>query len=624
MAPRRSASLPRGDARVSAALDPTDSDAATAKDASPAPEIRTTDADFRPEHPEVVDRVVLPVYFGGIILYSLLLSWCTGTAIWTGILWWAVSMSVFLGWHVQAHERIPWLPWNESCREYHIRHHWVTFPPWYYWGAPNGKKMPAGFKNGLPFNSSFAHEALLYVGALVALAGARWLCGCSWPTVLGLFIFALVFGSIGNWFHNIFHVKDHYLSKYAWFRELRALHYLHHVGSAKQNYAMVNFVLDRFVLRAYYRTAEELHAADRARAVSSAGGLRIASLKPASRTDAPSQEVPDKPTADETKEITLPTGVGQRELLSALRTSPLAHALLTGSSGLRNEENGGQRGSAFSRGWSAVFVRVLLIATGFWIFHRCNDLERMMASIAGFGSNTSVAMLDRGHTLTAGAHAYLTNNRSFLERILALSTWTTDALGFLAILMSLLGSSIRPALGLLVMLIAKTVCAALVYLPAPAGSLWTQPSLSVLGPLAPIVAYLAKLTSSMCLGGESAFHKGLLPTFINGFDDVHQHQQFFAGSVALALFFAVEIARAGRSAWRQRLAASTTSAARFNAHAMLAIAIAASAALLGGQVFVALATKAHWTIDVLAGGLVGRYALVTAAKYAPAIDRFLP
>lgn len=38
------------------------------------------------------------------------------------------------------------------------------------------------------------------------------------------------------------------MEKYEWFHKLRALHYYHHKGNMKQNYAIVDFVFDWLVL----------------------------------------------------------------------------------------------------------------------------------------------------------------------------------------------------------------------------------------------------------------------------------------------------------------------------------------------------------------------------------------
>jgi len=65
---------------------------------------------------------------------------------------------------------------------------------------------------------------------------------------VGPLIFALIFaafgGYIGNYLHQSFHVKGHFLERYGWFHELRAVHYIHHLHSTKHNYAVLNVGLD--------------------------------------------------------------------------------------------------------------------------------------------------------------------------------------------------------------------------------------------------------------------------------------------------------------------------------------------------------------------------------------------
>ena len=39
--------------------------------------------------------------------------------------------------------------------------------------------------------------------------------------------------------------RHHWLARFRWWRELRMLHYVHHMGAARQNYAMVFFSVDQ-------------------------------------------------------------------------------------------------------------------------------------------------------------------------------------------------------------------------------------------------------------------------------------------------------------------------------------------------------------------------------------------
>jgi hypothetical protein len=56
--------------------------------------------------------------------------------------------------------------------------------------------------------------------------------------------FATGGGYIGNYLHQSFHVKGHWLERYGWFHELRAVHYIHHLHSTRHNYAVLNVGLD--------------------------------------------------------------------------------------------------------------------------------------------------------------------------------------------------------------------------------------------------------------------------------------------------------------------------------------------------------------------------------------------
>lgn len=39
-------------------------------------------------------------------------------------------------------------------------------------------------------------------------------------------------------------MKGHWLERYSWFLELRAVHYIHHLHSTRHNYAVLNVGLD--------------------------------------------------------------------------------------------------------------------------------------------------------------------------------------------------------------------------------------------------------------------------------------------------------------------------------------------------------------------------------------------
>ncbi|MEK6822545.1 MAG: sterol desaturase family protein [Nanoarchaeota archaeon] len=60
------------------------------------------------------------------------------------------------------------------------------------------------------------------------------------PLALGAWIYGYL---IGEYFHRAFHVRHHWLQRFAWFRRLVMLHDIHHTGP--YNYGIVFFWMDR-------------------------------------------------------------------------------------------------------------------------------------------------------------------------------------------------------------------------------------------------------------------------------------------------------------------------------------------------------------------------------------------
>jgi sterol desaturase/sphingolipid hydroxylase (fatty acid hydroxylase superfamily) len=48
-----------------------------------------------------------------------------------------------------------------------------------------------------------------------------------------------------NYLHMSFHVENHWMNKYTLYLELKYLHYLHHTGDTKHNYAICFFKIDK-------------------------------------------------------------------------------------------------------------------------------------------------------------------------------------------------------------------------------------------------------------------------------------------------------------------------------------------------------------------------------------------
>jgi len=64
------------------------------------------------------------------------------------------------------------------------------------------------------------------------------------PALAGAIALIFAMSIAGNSLHQSFHVKGHWLERFAAFHELRAVHYVHHLGSTKINYAVFSVQLD--------------------------------------------------------------------------------------------------------------------------------------------------------------------------------------------------------------------------------------------------------------------------------------------------------------------------------------------------------------------------------------------
>jgi hypothetical protein len=171
------------------------------------------------------------------------------------IIFYFLGLLAFYLWHTQAHYKFFW---NRTCYELHKKHHWVYYPPSQFFGTEEAKRLwPVDeynlikansfigrIRHLLPGHSNIMHEGLLYVLGLSILAIAH-LAGSSSNTLWCAFVGYLLMGFIANFLHSSFHVENHWLVRYSWFRDLRYLHYLHHKGDAKNNYSVLNFTFDK-------------------------------------------------------------------------------------------------------------------------------------------------------------------------------------------------------------------------------------------------------------------------------------------------------------------------------------------------------------------------------------------
>jgi hypothetical protein len=172
---------------------------------------------------------------------------------------------------------------------------------------------------------------------------------------------------------------------------------------------------------------------------------------------------------------------------------------------------------------------------------------------------------DAVHDLTRELHARLLAQPKTANAILIGSSLLIDLSGLFVLLLALLGPSLRPFVGLLILFGLRQACQALCSLPAPPGMIWRKPGLP-----------------------------SLLVTYGTATD------LFFSGHTAIATLAALELTRV---------------------FGFWGGFVGAAVALL--EMTVVLVLRAHYTMDVYAGLVSAVFAEVVAGRLAPSIDGFL-
>jgi len=219
---------------------------------------KTSEKDFK-EDTVMLKLYGVPFYLMCLCLYSKIAMDLTGTSFFTMPTMWALTMTIYYLWHVQAHHKLDFIPFNNVATKIHHDHHFVNFPPNYFWGSTSevGLKWRKQSKNTylVMFDSIFffcidfkeAITNLFYAISLdlVLLFCMRVILNLPWSVIFMGNLQSFIVLSIGNYLHNSFHIKSPWLEKFKLWRELRYLHYLHHCGDTKHNYSIFAFVFDK-------------------------------------------------------------------------------------------------------------------------------------------------------------------------------------------------------------------------------------------------------------------------------------------------------------------------------------------------------------------------------------------
>jgi PAP2 superfamily C-terminal len=212
--------------------------------------------------------------------------------------------------------------------------------------------------------------------------------------------------------------------------------------------------------------------------------------------------------------------------------------------------------SAFK--WRRFIRRIVLtaLALGVWFWTQ-SLIARRAAPGAGVG--------DALHAMTAGLNSYFSHSPDAANALLILSSALIDGLGIFLLLRWLFGPSVRPFLGLVLLLGLRQIMQAICALPPPPNMIWHYPGFP-----------------------------SLLVTYNVGNDF------FFSGHTAIAVFGGIELSRLGKR-W---------------------LSIFAVAIVLF-EIAAVLVLRAHYTMDVFTGILAALCAARFCTVVAPHIDAWL-
>jgi hypothetical protein len=211
-----------------------------------------------------------------------------------------------------------------------------------------------------------------------------------------------------------------------------------------------------------------------------------------------------------------------------------------------------------SRKWRRLIRRIVLtaLALGIWFWTQSLIAHRAVPT-GGVG--------DALHTLTAGLNSYFYHSPTAANALLIISSALIDGLALFLIGRWLFGPSVRPFLGLVMLLGLRQIMQAICALPAPANMIWHYPGFP-----------------------------SLLVTYNVGNDF------FFSGHTAIAVFGGIELARIGKR-WL----------------AIIAVGIVLF------EIATVLILRAHYTMDVFTGILAAICVAQLCSKVSPSLDAWL-
>jgi len=186
-------------------------------------------------------------------------------------------------------------------------------------------------------------------------------------------------------------------------------------------------------------------------------------------------------------------------------------------------------------------------------------------SLIGARSLPAAGVGDGLFLWTAAINRYLFEHPTAANALLIVSSGFIDLLGIFLLGKWIFGPSVRPFLGLVILLGLRQLMQALVALPAPENSIWHYPG---------------------------------FPSLLVTYDVANDY--FFSGHTAIAVLGATELARIGK-AWVTGLA-------------VLIVVF---------EIATVIVLRAHYTMDVFTGAIAALYVAALVSRISPPIDRLL-
>jgi hypothetical protein len=207
-------------------------------------------------------------------------------------------------------------------------------------------------------------------------------------------------------------------------------------------------------------------------------------------------------------------------------------------------------------------IGLVILSLGLWFWTQALLSKRIAAPSA---SGAPGGIGDGIHRMTAKLNRDLHLFPRRANALLISSSLVIDLLGLWMIAISILGPTIQPFLGLMMLFALRQICQAFCALPPPEGMIWRNPGFPAL-----LVTY-----------GTS--------------EDL-----FFSGHTAMAVFGSICLATAFGP-----------------------IGIVAGTIIALFEMSTVLVLRAHYTMDVFAGGVTAMWVYHLASQWAPSVDRLI-